>query len=154
MRILHLSERFRLHRRWRGRQKFTTRLSSSTTTSIASAVSALRTLLDQRIVGHQDTKDCILLGLAAKEHVFIQGEPGTAKTYAAELASHLAGLKTYSVQFHRDTRLQDLIGDAVIVRQQDNESNTEIVRQSVERGGLLTAEVAVLDDLTRAPGML
>ena len=130
-------------------------------------VSALRTLLDQKIVGHEDTKHCILLGLAAKEHVFVQGEPGTAKTYAAELAANLAGLQTYSVQFHRDTRLQDLIGDPIIVRemkQQHDDDPTssstsrrqpqhqEIVRQSVERGGLLTSDVAVLDDLTRAPG--
>ena len=132
---------------------------------ILSGVSALRQILDKHIVGHQDTKECILLGLAANEHVFVQGEPGTAKTYAAELAAQTAGLKTYSVQFHRDTRLQDLIGDAIIVRERQQKSVddrlgtsatpsavSEIVRQSVERGGLLTAEVAVLDDLTRAPG--
>ncbi|CAB9513240.1 ATPase RavA [Seminavis robusta] len=117
-----------------------------------SAASSLRTLLDRRIVGHENTKECILLGLAASEHVFVQGEPGTAKTYAAELAAQLANLSTYSVQFHRDTRLQDLIGDSIIVRQTCPSTSHEIVRQSVDRGGLLTCEVAVLDDLTRAPG--
>ena len=54
---------------------------------ILCGVSALRQILDKHIVGHQDTKECILLGLAANEHVFVQGEPGTAKTYAAELAA-------------------------------------------------------------------
>lgn len=125
----------------------------------AAGVTALSALLDRHIVGHQDTKECILLGLAACEHVFIQGEPGTAKTFAAELAATAAGLDTYSVQFHRDTRLQDLIGDAIIIRESRNNGGTdhngggsEILRQSVDPGGLLTAQVAVLDDLTRAPG--
>ena len=141
---------------------------SPTPQDIAKGVTALRRILDQHIVGHDDTKECIILGLVACEHVFLQGEPGTAKTYAAELAAQAAGLHTYSVQFHRDTRLQDLIGNPIIVREQQQQpqlsdasqqqqeplirKNAEIVRQSIERGGLLTAEVAVLDDLTRAPG--
>ena len=113
---------------------------------------ALRTFLDLRVVGHEDTKECLLLGLVAREHVFIQGEPGTAKTHVAELCADATGLDHFCVQFHRDTRLQDLIGDAVIIREPNVGASGEVVRQGVLRGGLLTADIAVLDDITRWVG--
>lgn len=132
------------------------RLGSRPLSTLPSGVLALRTFLDSRVVGHEDTKECLLLGLVAREHVFIQGEPGTAKTHVAELCADATGLDHFCVQFHRDTRLQDLIGDAVIIREPNvdstGEASGEVVRQGVLRGGLLTADIAVLDDITRAPG--
>ena len=94
---------------------------------IPSGVLALRTFLDLRVVGHEDTKECLLLGLVAREHVFIQGEPGTAKTHVAELCADATGLDHFCVQFHRDTRLQDLIGDAVIIREPNVGASGEVV---------------------------
>lgn len=39
-------------------------------------VTALRAELNAKVVGHADAKDCLLLGLVAREHVYLQGEPG------------------------------------------------------------------------------
>ena len=41
--------------------------------------------MDRCIVGHEETKKGILLALVAREHVYIEGPPGTAKTMLAEV---------------------------------------------------------------------
>ena len=53
---------------------------------------------------------------------------------------------------HRDTRVSDLFGDEVLIRENDEETGGEIIRQASKRGGILDCELAVLDDITRAPG--
>jgi MoxR-like ATPase len=60
-------------------------------------------------------------------------------------------LDFFFYQLHRDTRLQELVGDAVIYREQDSEGG-EVIRQANRPGGILTAEICVLDDISRAPG--
>ena len=46
---------------------------------------SLRHTLDASVVGHKDVKTALLLGLLAREHVYIEGPPGVAKTYLSEL---------------------------------------------------------------------
>merc|ERR1712190_496289 len=48
-------------------------------------------------------------------------------------------------------KLHELIGDAVIVRE-PHPGGGEIVRSLTRPGGILTAELCVLDDISRAPG--
>lgn len=60
-------------------------------------------------------------------------------------------MKQWVYQFHRDTRLSEVMGDQVIERE-PSRGGGEVVRQRSIRGGLLTAEIAVLDELSRAPG--
>lgn len=114
------------------------------------AVAQIRALLNQYVIGHDDIKEGILLALLAREHVYIEGAPGTAKTMLAEITARAASLAFYFYQFHRDTRLSELIGDYII--QRDDAGDGEIIRQRLIRGGILTAQLAVLDDITRAPG--
>ena len=47
-------------------------------------------------------------------------------------------------------RLHELVGEATIVRESAAEG--EVIRQGVRPGGVLTADVCVLDDISRAPG--
>lgn len=54
-------------------------------------------------------------------------------------------------QMHRDTRLQEMVGNSVIVREVDA-TGGEVIRQKNEPGGMVTAELCVLDDVSRAPG--
>ena len=51
---------------------------------------------------------------------------------------------------HRDTRLSELVGDLVISR--EDTANGEIIRQNIIKGGILTSEICLLDDISRAPG--
>ena len=115
----------------------------------------LRDLLDERIVGHDDAKQALLLALVCREHLYLEGPPGAAKTLMAELVARGSGLRFFFYQFHRDTRLAELLGDVVLERQAlpaEGEGAVERIRQRIEPGGLLTGEVCVLDDLSRAPG--
>ena len=59
-------------------------------------------------------KEGILLGLITREHVYLEGPPGVAKTFLAELAAHSLALSSYVYQFHRDTKLSELVGEAVV----------------------------------------
>ena len=121
-----------------------------TATSSPRGVLRLRDQLDAAVIGQKPLKECLVLALIAKEHVYVEGPPGAAKTLLAETASATAGLSAFFCQLHRDTRLSELVGDAVIRREQ--RPTGELIRSEVEAGGLLTAEVAVLDDISRAPG--
>ena len=111
----------------------------------------LRDRLDAAVIGQGPLKECLVLALIAKEHVYVEGPPGAAKTLLAETAAAQAQLTTFFCQLHRDTRLSELVGDAVIMREAAP-SGGELIRSEVLAGGLLTADVAVLDDISRAPG--
>ena len=119
---------------------------------IESALRTMRQRLDAFIVGQDGPKEATLLALIAREHVYLQGEPGCAKTLMAEVAGHTANLRFHFAQLHRDTRLTELIGDTLLLREREGGGNGEVIRQVLRPGGVLTAEVIVLDDISRAPG--
>jgi MoxR-like ATPase len=112
----------------------------------------LRELLDRHVVGHDDAKQALLLALVCREHIYLEGPPGSAKTRMAELAARGASLGFFFYQMHRDTRLSELVGDVVLERRPLAEGEGERIHQAIEPGGILTAEVCVLDDISRAPG--
>ena len=114
-------------------------------------VQPLRSLLDSRIVGHDAAKDALLLALTCREHIYLEGPPGTAKTLLAELTARASGLNFFFHQFHRDTRLSELVGDTVLERR-PLDSGGEQIHQRTEPGAMLSAQIAVLDDISRAPG--
>ncbi len=118
---------------------------------IASRFSDLRKEMDRFVVGHDVVKKGLILGLISREHIYIEGPPGMAKTMLAEIVSEASNLEFYLYQFHRDTRLAELVGDVVIERQPRGDAG-ELIMQSIRKGGVLTAEICVLDDISRSPG--
>jgi MoxR-like ATPase len=112
----------------------------------------LRELLDAHVVGHEEAKDALLLALVCREHLYLEGPPGSAKTRMAELAARGSSLRFFFYQMHRDTRLSELVGDVVLERRPLEGAAGERIHQAIEPGGILTAEVCVLDDISRAPG--
>lgn len=111
----------------------------------------LRELLDEHIIGHHEAKDALLLALVCREHIYLEGPPGTAKTLLAELTARGCGLTFFFYQFHRDTRLSELVGDTVLERRPLGDGGEQI-HQRTEPGAMLAAQIAVLDDISRAPG--
>ncbi len=91
-----------------------------------------------------------MLALLAKEHAYLEGPPGVGKSLLAETLAKLSGARVEVVPFHRDIREVDLLGDAVLRR--ERRGRLEILRRDVVPGPLLEAEVAILEDLPRAPG--
>jgi MoxR-like ATPase len=118
---------------------------------IAASFRRLRQELDRYVIGHDNLKEALILGLIAREHIYIEGPPGIAKTMLAELVATATNLDFYFYQFHRDTRLAELVGDVVIQRERGSD-NSELIVQSIRKGGVLTAELCVLDDISRSPG--
>lgn len=111
---------------------------------------ALKNEMDKHVIGHEDVKIALLLGVISREHIYIEGPPGTAKTMLSEIISSAAQLQFFFYQLHRDTRLSELIGDLVISKEHTDEG--EIIKQKIVKGGILTAEICLLDDISRAPG--
>jgi MoxR-like ATPase len=118
---------------------------------MSQSLKQLGDLLDRHVVGHLEAKRALLLALLCREHVYLEGPPGTAKTRLAELLARGCGLSFFFYQLHRDTRLAELVGDVVLERRALAEGG-ERIAQRVEPGGVLTAEISVLDDISRAPG--
>ncbi|MFQ5786978.1 MAG: AAA family ATPase [Thermodesulfobacteriota bacterium] len=110
----------------------------------------LREEMDKLVIGHEDVKMSLLLGILSREHIYIEGPPGTAKTMLAEIISKAAQLKFFFYQLHRDTRLSELIGDLVISK--ETLESGELIKQKIVKGGILTSEICLLDDISRAPG--
>jgi MoxR-like ATPase len=119
---------------------------------VTSDLARLRELLDRHVVGHGEAKEALLLGLVCREHIYLEGPPGAAKTRMAEIAARGSSLRFFFYQLHRDTRLQELVGDVVLERRPIEGGEGERIHQRIEPGGILTAEVCVLDDISRAPG--
>ena len=120
--------------------------------SIANELRKIRHNMDAFVVGHEAVKEAMLLGLIAREHLYLQGPPGCAKTLLAEVVAASMNRPSFFCQLHRDTRLADLIGDVILERAMLPGEGGEVVRQRVRQGGVLTSAVVVLDDITRAPG--
>jgi MoxR-like ATPase len=118
---------------------------------VLAGLQQIRGEMDKYVVGHDDVKEAVMLGLIAREHIYLEGPPGTAKTMLAEITSEAADLKFFFYQLHRDTRLAEIVGDTVIFRERET-SGGELIRQMNRKGGILTAEICVLDDISRAPG--
>jgi len=110
----------------------------------------LKEEMDKLVIGHEEVKIALLLGIIAREHIYIEGPPGTAKTMLAEIVSGAAQLRFFFYQLHRDTRLSELIGDLVISK--ETTDTGEVIKQKVVKGGILTSEICLLDDISRAPG--
>eukprot|EP01065_Artemidia_motanka_P021945 TRINITY_DN26159_c0_g1_i1.p1 TRINITY_DN26159_c0_g1~~TRINITY_DN26159_c0_g1_i1.p1 ORF type:complete len:811 (+),score=288.61 TRINITY_DN26159_c0_g1_i1:54-2435(+) len=108
--------------------------------------------MEDAVVGHRDARLAVILALAAREHVYLEGPPGIAKSMLAKAASRVSGLPCYDTQLHRDTRISDLVGHPMLHRSLLSPGSAESLRLTYSRGGLLDSGVAVLDDVSRAPG--
>jgi len=110
----------------------------------------LRTALDAAISGQEEAKTGLLLAWLAREHAYLEGPPGCGKTALAEAWSHAIGAPRAFHSFSRETRVRELLGD-VELRRTARDAGQRISME-LSPGPLLGAEVAVLDDLARAPG--
>ncbi len=114
------------------------------------ALQRLVSAMDDVLVGQELAKRGLILALLSREHAYLEGPPGCGKSMLAESLTTLAGARSHTLAFHRDVRETDLLGDLVLRR--TREGNVERLRVDIARGPMLEAEVALLEDLPRAPG--
>lgn len=61
----------------------------------ATSLSRLRTELDRRVIGQRHVKEGIILALMTREHIYVEGPPGVAKTFTAEITAQATALSAY-----------------------------------------------------------
>jgi MoxR-like ATPase/Mg-chelatase subunit ChlD len=105
---------------------------------------------DALLVGQEDAKRALLLAILSRQHVYLEGEPGCGKSLLIEGLARLVGARAFVIAFHRDIREIDLLGDPVLSRQKTERG--ELLRRDLAPGPLLSSEIAVLEELPRAPG--
>ncbi|MEE9278995.1 MAG: AAA family ATPase [Myxococcota bacterium] len=113
-------------------------------------IGALLKALDSALVGSRAAKTGLILALIARQHAYLEGPPGCGKSLLAETLAVASGARVAAIRFHRDTRSTDLLGDVLLRLQRDGRQ--ERLAREIAPGPLLQAEVALLDDISRAPG--
>jgi MoxR-like ATPase len=94
-------------------------------------LSALMDELNGVIVGLQDLKDTIILGLLCHGHVLIEGNPGLAKTLTAKTLGTILGLDFKRIQATPDLTPTDMLG-------------------TTETRGPIFAQILLVDEINRA----
>ncbi len=106
------------------------------------AVSAVRTYLNQQVLGQPDLVDGLLTALLADGHILVEGPPGLAKTRAIKMLSNCIEGRFHRIQFTPDLLPADLTGTD-IYRPQDG--------SFVFQPGPLFHHQLLADEINRAP---
>ncbi len=71
---------------------------------------AIRAEVGKVIIGQTDTVDLMLTALLSRGHILLEGVPGTAKTFLAQVFAHVTKLDFGRIQFTPDLLPGDLLG--------------------------------------------
>ena len=77
---------------------------------IEALASNLRTEIGKAIIGQQDTVDLLLVAMLSRGHILLEGVPGTAKTFLAQVFAHQIKAEFGRIQFTPDLLPGDLLG--------------------------------------------
>lgn len=102
---------------------------------------ALRTRIDDVLVGYEDVVEQIVVAVLSEGHVLLEGVPGVAKTTTARLFARASGLQYQRVQMTPDVLPADITGTHVY-----REDTGEF---EVRRGPVFT-NVLLADEINRA----
>lgn len=102
----------------------------------------IRTEIAKGIVGQKDSIDLLLVALFSGGHVLLEGVPGTAKTYLAQIFSHVTKLNFGRIQFTPDLMPGDLLGT--------NLFNFQTSKFSLVKGPIF-CDLLLADEINRTP---
>ncbi|MBW2279384.1 MAG: AAA family ATPase [Deltaproteobacteria bacterium] len=110
---------------------------------------ALGAALDRALPGHPSAVEALLLGLVAREHVWLEGPVGCGKTRLARALLRACEGPSAWLDFDRDTRVSAGAREQTLRR--TRVGNGERIEVEDAPHPLETAQIAVLDDPARAP---
>lgn len=110
--------------------------------ALTKVVTAIRSQLQQAVIGQADAVDQVVACLLAGGHILLEGKPGLGKTYLVNALAKLFGGEFGRVQFTPDLMPADITGFTLF----DMQSQTFKVRQGPVFTNLLLA-----DEINRAP---
>ncbi len=113
-------------------------------------IQRLREILERALHGQEDAKTGLVLALVAREHAYLEGPPGCGKSALARALAHGSGARFAELAFHRDASAAELLGELRLRR--EARAGKERIALELALGASASAEVLLLDDLSRAPG--
>lgn len=102
----------------------------------------IREEIGKAIIGQKDTVDILLVALFSGGHVLLEGVPGTAKTFLAQIFSHVTTLEFGRIQFTPDLMPGDLLGT--------NLFNFQSNEFSLVKGPIF-CDLLLADEINRTP---
>lgn len=102
----------------------------------------IRAEIGKAIIGQTDTVDLMLVALFSGGHILLEGVPGTAKTFLAQVFSHVTKMDFGRIQFTPDLMPGDLLGTNLFSFQ-TNEFN--LVK------GPIFCDLLLADEINRTP---
>lgn len=111
-------------------------------TALNEAVMAIRSEIQQVIVGQDEMVKLILAALLADGHVLIEGVPGVAKTLTAKLVARSVDAGFSRVQFTPDLMPSDVLGTPVF--------NPKDAVFEFKKGPVFS-NIVLVDEINRAP---
>jgi len=109
---------------------------------IANRFNALRSQLDEVILGQGRVKMLAITTLLAGGHMLLEGVPGTGKTLLSLALSRLLGCRFRRIQFTPDLMPADLLGANIFNQKSD---------EFVFRHGPVFTDVLLADEINRTP---
>jgi len=106
------------------------------------AVTQIRTVLSDIIIGQKQVIDFLIVGLLADGHILIEGVPGVAKTLSAKLLAKSIDAQFSRVQFTPDLMPSDVLGTPVF--------NTKTGDFEFRKGPIF-GNIILVDEINRAP---
>ena len=79
-------------------------------TEVQILAKSIRDEVSKVIIGQADTVDLLLTALLSRGHILLEGVPGTAKTFLAQIFAHVTQLDFGRIQFTPDLLPGDLLG--------------------------------------------
>lgn len=105
-------------------------------------ITQLRTLLNERLIGQEQTVQHVLMALLSNGHVILEGVPGLGKTLLVRVLASCFGGQFKRIQFTPDLMPSDITGHAVY------DLNTKSFH--LHKGPIFT-NLLLADEINRAP---
>ena len=101
----------------------------------------IQKIFSERVVGQENLRETLIVGLLAQGHILMESVPGLAKTTAAQTIAQAIAGSFHRIQCTPDLMPNDIVGTR-IWNQAENEMTTEL--------GPVHANIVLLDEINRS----